>query len=63
MYRDLISSETVHGDRWAARIRREHERHAGIPSYGYCPGRDKSRPVIREITSAMLARQRRELAR
>ena len=60
---DLISSESVHGDKWVARLRREHERHAGIPDWGYCPGRDASRPVVREITSAMLEQQRRELSK
>lgn len=28
----------VHGDAWTARLRREHERHAGIPGPSHAPG-------------------------
>lgn len=49
-------------DAWQASIRRKHERHAGIPDYGYCPSRPASidrhahRAIL--ITSAMLQSQR-----
>lgn len=41
MDRELISSESIHGDKWVARLRREHERHAGLPAWGH--GYDKNR--------------------
>lgn len=49
----------IHGDAWVARIEREHERHAGIPDYGWCPRRHSGkRPWPRVISSADLDRQR-----
>ena len=60
--RSFAMLDSVHGDLWRARLNIQHERHAGIPDYGYCPGRGP-RPDIRTITSADLARQRKELAR
>ena len=50
------------GDEWKARLRRDHERHAGIPDYGYCPLARAPRPDVRVITSADLERQRRDLS-
>ena len=51
-----------HGDQWVARMRREHERHEGLPVY---PGTGHMHPPFRRtvpvITSAMLAQQRRDL--
>lgn len=50
--------EDPHGDAWAERIRRQHERHAGLPDASWwCPGFGP-RPQVPVITSAMLAQQR-----
>ena len=65
MYGPVPNVETdILGDEWVARLRRQHERHAGIPDYGHCPddpGRHR-RPWPVVITSADLAQQRRQLA-
>ncbi len=63
----------VHGDEWLGRLRLEHERHAGVPDFGFCPGRvqptsfNYGRPdphnrydTFKVISSDALAIQRRE---
>lgn len=62
MYNQPLSVDSVLGDSWVARIKREHERHAGIPDFGYCPGMDRQRPEVRMVSSADLAQQRQELS-
>ena len=54
----------IHGDAWSARIMRDHERHAGLPTARWwCPYNRGPYPMPSLVTSAMLAEQRAEFAR
>lgn len=44
-----MSAETdIHGDAWTARLRREHERHAGIPGASHATGAEAARDAASE---------------
>lgn len=51
-----MTTEAGGGDNgWVYRIHRDHERHAGIPDWGWCPLDNVARPYVKMVTTPMLA--------
>lgn len=59
----VAPEEDILGDAWQARLKREHERHAGLPTAAWwCPYFDRPKPVVPLITDAMIREMRASLA-